>query len=70
MHEFNAIIEINDWSGIITLSQTTFDNINSCGSIIRNYYKFIDPTDYAKNFNPINTVFSNKAVYSRGLTAQ
>ena len=48
MHEFNAIIEINNWGAKVTLSKTTFSNINSCGSIIRNFYKFIDPTYYAK----------------------
>ncbi|CDW87732.1 UNKNOWN [Stylonychia lemnae] len=35
-YDFNTIIELNDFGGHITLINTSFININSCGSVIRN----------------------------------
>ncbi|CDW89500.1 UNKNOWN [Stylonychia lemnae] len=36
IYDFNTIIEINDLGGHISMINTSFTNINSCGSVIRN----------------------------------
>ncbi|CDW88758.1 UNKNOWN [Stylonychia lemnae] len=45
IYNFNSLIQLNDQSGIIQLDQVTFENINSCGSIIGNKR----PKTYSQN---------------------
>eukprot|EP00347_Sterkiella_histriomuscorum_P009818 403339769 len=36
IYEFNSFIELNDYGGYVNMKNVEFENINSCGSIIRN----------------------------------
>eukprot|EP00347_Sterkiella_histriomuscorum_P017093 403350695 len=36
IYEFNSFIELNDYGGYVFMKNVKFENINSCGSIIRN----------------------------------
>ena len=34
--DFNSFVELNDYGGHISITNTLFNNINTCGSIFRN----------------------------------
>jgi hypothetical protein len=36
LYEYNSFIEMNDFGAIISITGSTFSNMNSCGSLIRN----------------------------------
>jgi len=36
LYEFNSFIELNDHGGFVNIQNTQFENMNTCGSIIRN----------------------------------
>jgi hypothetical protein len=50
-YDFNSLIEFNNWGGYVSITDTTFDTISNCGSLIRNYYKFYDKDNF--NIIPI-----------------
>jgi len=43
IYEFNSLIELNKFGGFVKIENTTFDNINSCGAIIRNKKAYATP---------------------------
>ncbi|CDW77598.1 UNKNOWN [Stylonychia lemnae] len=74
VYDFNALIELNDFGGQITLINTSFININSCGSVIRNKridqvlnylkegfltQKLLKSFEILKSILPRNDLFSN-----------
>lgn len=36
VYEFNSFIELNDYGGHITMTNTKFENFNNCGAVLRN----------------------------------
>lgn len=36
MYEFNSFIELNDFGGYVSITDSSFTHMNSCGSLIRN----------------------------------
>ena len=49
-YEFNSFIELNDFGGHISMIDTQFENIETCGSIIRNKkvrYEFTNSADFS-----------------------
>jgi len=45
LYEFNTFIELNDWSSVVEITDTTFKRFSNCGSIIRNSKKFFGDYD-------------------------
>ena len=46
-YEYNSFIELNSQGGIISMKGVTFDNMNSCGAIIRNKKALVTKTTAA-----------------------
>ncbi|CDW78870.1 UNKNOWN [Stylonychia lemnae] len=74
IYDFNTIIELNDFGGHISLINTSFININSCGSVIRNkrfdhvynylqqgfiLQKMLDSFELLKSKLPESDIFQN-----------
>ncbi|CDW85618.1 UNKNOWN [Stylonychia lemnae] len=66
MYDFNTLIELNDFGGYIEISRSLFDNMNSCGAIIRNkrfdqvYDKLIKNSDFL-NYDLIQSIEYEKS---------
>jgi hypothetical protein len=59
LYEINSLIELNDWGGIVDINNSEFTGFSSCGSIIRNFYKYLDKNYYDKAWHSISTsIFS------------
>lgn len=41
-YEFNSLIEMNAYGGNVVITNSEFDNINTCGSLIRNKAAILD----------------------------
>eukprot|EP00347_Sterkiella_histriomuscorum_P009503 403340963 len=52
MYEFNSLIELNDLGGYVQISKTQFQNINTCGAIIRNKKVIYRRDDLTQNSFP------------------
>lgn len=52
MYEFNSFIELNDFGGYVSIVDSSFSHMNSCGSLIRNKRYLWTDTTLAKNTYP------------------
>jgi hypothetical protein len=59
LYEFNTFIELNDWGNTVTITSTTFDRFSNCGSIIRNYKRFLKPEYFNES---LSDYFNNEAM--------
>eukprot|EP00347_Sterkiella_histriomuscorum_P016469 403353061 len=71
IYELNSFIEFNDYGGNVQITNTVFDNINTCGSLIRNkrllYFRTMSnttaPLNYQERANNYQYELYNK-IYS------
>jgi len=50
LYEFNSFIELGDYGGFVTITDSTFTNMNTCGAVLRNrrynYNRIMTRTTY------------------------
>ncbi|CDW87527.1 UNKNOWN [Stylonychia lemnae] len=74
IYEYNSLIGLNEYGGHVKIMNVTFDNMNSCGAIVRNKFAYVSPdieiTDFQTAYKSRSSTQQSKsfAEYFSGIT--
>ncbi|CDW71354.1 UNKNOWN [Stylonychia lemnae] len=63
VYEYNSFIELNKFGGHVIMKNVTFDNMNSCGAIIRNKRSFVTSSLPMTTFSEVYRARSSSYQY-------
>jgi hypothetical protein len=70
LYEFNSFIELNDHGGNVIIDNTQFENMNTCGAIIRNKRYLYQKTNYPSFTSMVDAYNDRQRNYAYELYTQ